>query len=615
MYNLLVLSVLAIVPFPLTYLIPYPLAVIYSLPLIYQILKTIKGKPIFLKEKTIEILSFFCLLFFVFDSIFISRRIILVSIHLTMGLVLIKAFNLKTKRDKDLFLLLLFFLISAGIANSFHITLFPYILICLFYFTKYLMEDVGVEKKKSFSFSLSILFLSTLISTPFFVFFPRTKAPYVPGIGFKEETFVIRENELSLNDIENLKTRNEIVMRVKFNKKIERGKDFYIRLKSFSKYNNGIWSEQKPEYKLLMSEKFGIFEFSKKKVDNEVELFSKVFFQNLPLFYGTTSIEIPLEFLNRAKDGSILLPTSWQKRRLKYKLQFTSQASLFQNNEPTKEEEKIFNIKKIKDLAKEIFEDEGDDLKKIEKLLSYFYKNYKYGIENYNLEEFLEKKVGHCELFATACALILREGRIPSRVVVGWLGGEKHPWQNYIIIRGKNSHAWVEVWIQDKWILIDPTPPDSRPLLTEGNISDFLKYLFESVSFFWDRNILGFTYLEQMDILNFLKENSKFIFKIINLFFLLIFIILIFLFLRKLKIKREKFYLRYYKKLRNKAIRKLKIPEGITPENLSFILKDLKPEKQLYIDKFFKLYLDSSFGNKRTDKKEIKYYYKKIRIL
>lgn len=615
MYNLLILSILAIVPFPLTYLIPYPLTVFYLIPLIYQIFRTIKEKPIFLKEKTIEILSLFCLLFFVFDSIFISRRIILVSIHLTMGLVLIKAFNLKTKKDKDLFLLLLFFLISAGIANSFHITLFPYILICLFYFLKYLMEEVGVEKKKSFSFSLSILFLSSLISTLFFVFFPRTKAPYVPGIGFKEEAFVIRENELSLNDIENLKSRNEILMRVKFNRKIERGMDFYIRLKSFSRYSNGIWSEQKPEYKLLMSEKFGVFEFSKKKVEYEVELFSRVFFQNLPLFYGTTRIEIPLEFLNRAKDGTILLPTSWQKRRLKYKLHVKNQPFLFQNNEPTKEEEKTFDLEKIKKIAKEIFENETGDLKKIEKLLSYFYKNYKYGVENFNLEDFLDKKVGHCELFATACALILREGGIPSRVVVGWLGGEKHPWQNYIIIRGKNSHAWVEIWIQDKWILIDPTPPDFRPPLTEGNISAILKYLFESISFFWDRNILGFTYLEQMDILNFLKENSKFIFKIINLFLLLIFVILIFLFLKKLRIKREKFYLRYYKKLRNKAIRKLKIPEGITPENLSFILKDLKPEKGLYIDKFFKLYLDSSFGNKKIDKKEIKYYYKKIRVL
>jgi len=614
MFNLLVLSSLAIIPFPLTYLIPYPLAFLYLIPLIFQIYKSIKEKPIFLKEKNVEILSLFCLLFFIFDAFFISRRLINIAIHLTMGLVVVKAFDLKTKRDEYLFLLLVFFLISAGIANSFHLALFPYLLIVIFYFLKYFLEENNIDKKKSKVFSTISLFASVIFSIPLFIIFPRIKSPYVPGVGIKAESYVINENELNLNDIENLKTKDEIIMRVKFNKKIEKNKDFYIRLKTFSKYNNGIWSEPKPEFKLITAEKFGFFKFSDLKKVYELDVFPKVFFQNLPHFYGTVDLEIPLEYINMAKDNSFLLPTSWQKRKLKYKIGLNDKTLLFQNKEPSKEEEKSYNLVKIKKIANEIFGEELDDLKKIEKTLSYFYKNYKYGVEEIKLEEFLEKKVGHCELFATACALILREGGIPSRVVVGWLGGEKHPWQNYLIIRGKNSHAWVEVWVQNKWILIDPTPPDFRPSVIEGKISSFLKYFFEAISFFWDRNILGFTYMEQIKIFNYIKENSKFIIEIIYLILIISSLILIYFLSKKINIKKESIYLKYYKKLRKKAIKQFKTPEGITPEKLSLILKNINPEKAIYIDKFFKLYLDFSFGEKYISKKEIKYFYKKIRI-
>ncbi|MEJ5165780.1 MAG: transglutaminaseTgpA domain-containing protein, partial [Thermoanaerobaculia bacterium] len=496
MLNLLILSILAIIPFPLTYLIPYPLALAYILPLLYQIYRLKRGKPVFLKEKTIEILSFFCLFFFIIDSIFISRRLIIVAIHLTMGLILIKSFNLKTEKDKNLYAILIFFLISAGIANSFHITLFLYLLLCLFFFLRYLLEENEIEKGKVNLFSTATIFGALLFSIPLFIFFPRVKAPYMPGLGFGGEQ-VMGENELSLNDIENLKRGNEIIMRVKLDRKIEREGDIYIRYKTFCQYSKGVWSQPKQEYKFIRADNFGYFEFSEKPAINRAEIFSRVLMQNLPLPYGVVSIEIPLEFVNLSRDGTFLLPSGWQRRKLKFSVNLNEEVFLFKPSEPIKEEIKKIDSERIKDLAKEIFGGEENNFEKIEKIKKYFYKNYDYGVENIDLETFLfEKKRGHCELFATACVLLLREGGIPSRIVTGWLGGEKHPWQNYLIVRSSNSHAWVEAWVEGKWVLVDPTPPSFRPRIFEGNIQDFIKYFYESLSFFWDRNILGFTYLE-----------------------------------------------------------------------------------------------------------------------
>ncbi|MEJ5166559.1 MAG: hypothetical protein WHV67_05990 [Thermoanaerobaculia bacterium] len=86
------------------------------------------------------------------------------------------------------------------------------------------------------------------------------------------------------------------------------------------------------------------------------------------------------------------------------------------------------------------------------------------------------------------------------------------------------------------------------------------------------------------------------------------------MFYKLVKLRREVFYLKYYRKIRQRAIKKLNLPEGITPEKLSSILKNLNPEISYYIENFFKLYLSSSFGEKSVNKKEIKYFYKKIKI-
>lgn len=616
MNNLFILAILSIFPLPLTYIISYPLALLFLIPLFFQLYKTTKKNQIILSDKTSEILSFFCLLFFLFDSFFISRRLIIVAIHLTMGLILIKTFNLKTKKDEYLFLLLLFFLISAGIANSFHILLFPYLLICLYFFLKFLLKENKVDQKTSKILSFSSVIASMLIAIPLFILFPRIKTPYIPGLSIRGESIALNENLLNLNDIENLKKSNEIVMRVKISKKLEKQSTIYIRLRTFSVYVNGVWSNPKPEYKLLKAENIGYFKLSNSIENYFSEIYTKIFFQNLPILYGTNSIELPLEFINVSRDGSFLLPTNYQRRRLKYKIGLSNEMELFFAKEPSKEEIRQAGSNKINELSKEIFGEEKENKGKIESLLTYFHKNYEYGIENINLEDFLfKKKRGHCELFATACALILREGGIPSRVVVGYLGGEKHPWQNYLIVRNSNSHAWVESYVDGKWNLIDPTPPSFRPSITEGDIQAFFKYLYESISFFWDRNVLGFTYAEQIEILNFFKNNVGTILNLFYFFLIIISSIIFLFFLKQIKLKKKIFYLNYYEKIKKKCLKKYKLPKGIPPQSLANFLKNLYPEKSIYITNFFNLYLESSFGKRKIKKREMKFYYKKIKFL
>lgn len=76
------------------------------------------------------------------------------------------------------------------------------------------------------------------------------------------------------------------------------------------------------------------------------------------------------------------------------------------------------------------------------------------------LYEFLvEDKSGHCEYFASAMAILLRMRGVPARVVGGYRVTEYNSLGGYYIVRERNAHAWVEVYLPKRgWTTYDPTP-------------------------------------------------------------------------------------------------------------------------------------------------------------
>ncbi len=110
-------------------------------------------------------------------------------------------------------------------------------------------------------------------------------------------------------------------------------------------------------------------------------------------------------------------------------------------------------------------------IEKARQLETYFKRNGVYTLDlnsvsdrngHWALQRFLDSSQpkGHCELFASAMALMARSLGLPSRVVTGFLGGDYDEEGNELVVRYQNAHAWVEVWIPDRgWMTFDPTPP------------------------------------------------------------------------------------------------------------------------------------------------------------
>jgi transglutaminase-like putative cysteine protease len=114
---------------------------------------------------------------------------------------------------------------------------------------------------------------------------------------------------------------------------------------------------------------------------------------------------------------------------------------------------------------------------------------------NEPIEQFLhDQRRGHCEMFASAMALMLRSQGIPARVVQGYRGGEWNEADESYIVRKSMAHLWVEVYFIDYgWIVFDPSP--ARSETDELAIS--------SISRWWSSLVLRARMRWYSDVVNF----------------------------------------------------------------------------------------------------------------
>lgn len=76
-----------------------------------------------------------------------------------------------------------------------------------------------------------------------------------------------------------------------------------------------------------------------------------------------------------------------------------------------------------------------------------------------SLSQFLlEDRRGHCEYFATATVLLLRQAGIPARYATGYAVQEWSSLEQQYLVRKRHAHAWALAWIDGHWQELDTTP-------------------------------------------------------------------------------------------------------------------------------------------------------------
>lgn len=108
----------------------------------------------------------------------------------------------------------------------------------------------------------------------------------------------------------------------------------------------------------------------------------------------------------------------------------------------------------------------------------------------------LKTRHGHCEYFATATTLLLREMHIPTRYTVGYLVHEKSG--NGYVVRYRDAHAWCIVWDGHTWRDFDTTP--GTWLIEQEKNKPTLQWLLDTwswITFQFSKFRWGQTHLRQ----------------------------------------------------------------------------------------------------------------------
>jgi protein-glutamine gamma-glutamyltransferase len=111
-------------------------------------------------------------------------------------------------------------------------------------------------------------------------------------------------------------------------------------------------------------------------------------------------------------------------------------------------------------------------------------------------------KVGHCEYFSTAMAVMLRTRGIAARVVNGFLPGEYNDAAGAYTVRQSDAHSWVEVYFPESraWVTFDPTPLAGRTEpVSQGLTAQLGKYA-AAFELFWFQYVVGYDQQEQRSL-------------------------------------------------------------------------------------------------------------------
>ncbi|GAB3326089.1 transglutaminase TgpA family protein [Haloplanus salinarum] len=83
-----------------------------------------------------------------------------------------------------------------------------------------------------------------------------------------------------------------------------------------------------------------------------------------------------------------------------------------------------------------------------------------------------EMDAGYCTYYATTMVTMLRAEGVPARFVTGYTPGERVAEDEWVV-RGLDSHAWVQVYVPDEgWVRFDPTPAAPRESAEQARLND-----------------------------------------------------------------------------------------------------------------------------------------------
>ena len=374
---------------------------------------------------------------------------------------------LETKRRRDQFVLLFIsiFLIMSSLLREQYLWSLPYLIAgVIFTMTAWLRMSTSskVSIAESFKTGTRLIVYAAPLTVAMWIFFPRLATPFwaVP-IDTSSATSGLSE-QMSPGDISSLSLSNAVAFRVRFEGAVPPPQQRYWRGLVLHGFNGRTWSGNEPSMG--------------SRARRDVEYLGD------PLRYRVTmeatrqhwvfALDIPYEwdldrtFMGRQQQLARVQPID---QRIAYsvvshpRFRLNSDLSVFARSYYTRLPQN--SNRRTAELSRQMRDAAPDEEAFITDVLQkfnneeFFYTLEPPALGSNPVDRFLfDTRRGFCEHYASAFAVMMRAVGIPSRVVLGYQGGEINPMGAYMIVRQADAHAWTEVWLPDRgWYRIDPT--------------------------------------------------------------------------------------------------------------------------------------------------------------
>ena len=377
----------------------------------------------------------------------------------------LKLLETRKRRDQFVLLFIAIFLVMSSLLREQYLWSLPYMIISvLVIMTAWLRLSATTNEtaRQSAATGSRLLLYTAPLAIAMWVFFPRLATPFwaVPMDTGTATSGI--SDAMSPGDISKLSQSNAVAFRVKFDDEIPAARDRYWRGLVLTVFNGRTWSTNDP--------------FQGPRVHEEVSAHGE------PIGY-----QITLEATRQQWVFALDMPLSWTLERtfmgpqhqlarekpidqrtaynavsyLNYKtsVDLTNYARSWYQRLPDG------SNPRTQALAKQMRNAAASDELYIEAVLNKFNnEEYFYTLEppplgNNPTDRFLfDTRRGFCEHYASAFAVMMRAANIPTRIVLGYHGGEINPMAGHMIVRQSDAHAWNEVWLEGHgWYRIDPT--------------------------------------------------------------------------------------------------------------------------------------------------------------
>jgi len=398
------------------------------------------------------------------------------------ALLVIKFFELRGSRDVALIIFSSIFVMMSSLLYSQALELFVYCLIMMWILTSLLLRnsrgDLLEDKPRRVLRGSAMVFLQALPLTVFlFFFFPRYHG--VLQIG-EDASSIGLTDKVQPGSISRLADDDSIAMTVKFDPGVILTQDtLYWRALVLWTYHKGVWTTGTGAYASRnMSQSLPKAASGSVPIHQEITIWPHFHRWLFALDYPVTtaiSTAHPVGW-SQALNGSVLeIKAARDLIDQKERYTVTSSPLLAEEElsaDLRKDARQLPNERddsidpQVRALAARLQEGCASEDDYINAVLHYFrHEGFVYsdspGPEGPNaLADFLlRKKVGFCEHYASAFAILMRLGGYPARLVAGYAGAQYNPYTNLYIVKQANAHSWDEVWMENEkhWRRVDPT--------------------------------------------------------------------------------------------------------------------------------------------------------------